>query len=117
MISHIELTTSDLEKAKAFYSALFDWALEDHPMPEGGTYSMARLGEGSGAGMMQSPPGVPTAWTPYISVDDVKASTEKAKSLGAGIVRDVTPVPGYGAFSIVADPAGAVFGLWESEPD
>ena len=30
---HVELNTSDPEKAKAFYSKLFDWQLEDVPNP------------------------------------------------------------------------------------
>jgi len=28
---HVELQTNDLAKAKAFYSRLFDWKLEDVP--------------------------------------------------------------------------------------
>jgi predicted enzyme related to lactoylglutathione lyase len=28
---HVELMTSDMAKAKAFYSGLFDWKLEDIP--------------------------------------------------------------------------------------
>jgi uncharacterized protein len=28
---HVELATSDLEKAKAFYQGLFDWQLEEVP--------------------------------------------------------------------------------------
>ena len=111
-VAHVELTTNDLNKAKEFYAKLFDWNLEDYPMGDGGTYTMIRPGEGTGGGMMKSPPGAPTAWTPYIAVDDAAEATKKAKSLGATILRDVTEVPGYGAFSIVADPTGAVFGLW-----
>ncbi len=111
---HIELTTSDLGKAKAFYGELFDWKMEDYPMPDGGTYTMFHPGDGAGGGMMQQPPGAPVAWTAYVIVPNVKESTDKAKSLGATVIRDVTPVPGYGSFSIIADPTGAVIGMWES---
>src|SRR5579862_2396334 len=80
---HIELNTSDLSKAKQFYSALFAWKLEDTPMQEG-TYTMIRVGDGVGGGMMTHPmPGAPSLWIPYILVDDVAASTKKAKALGA----------------------------------
>lgn len=118
-VAHIELTTADPAKAKAFYAGVFDWTLSDVPMPEGGMYTMVRDAAGGAGvgGIMQSPPGVPTAWTAYITVDDASATTEKAKSLGATIMKDVTPVPGYGKFSVIADPTGAVFGIWENEPD
>lgn len=42
------------------------------------------------------------------------ASTKKAQSLGATILKDVTEVPGMGWFSIVQDPTGATLGLWKS---
>jgi len=36
-----------------------------------------------------------------VLVSDVKASTAKAKSLGAKIMKDVTEVPSMGWFSII----------------
>jgi uncharacterized protein len=111
---HVELTTPDTGKAKAFYSALFDWKLEDMEMGPGFTYTMIGVGEGTGGGIMATPaPGVPTAWLPYVLVDDVTAATAKAKSLGATICKDITEVPGAGSLSIIADPTGAAIGLWQ----
>ena len=55
---HVELNTTDLPKAKDFYKKLFDWKLED--MPDG-SYTMIRVGEGTGGGMMKNPvPGAPS---------------------------------------------------------
>jgi len=72
------------------------------------------VGEGTGGGMMKNPiPNAPSAWMAYVAVADVKASTAKAKSLGAAVMRDVTEVPGAGSFSIITDPTGAVLGLWQ----
>ena len=48
-------------------------------------------------------------------VDDVAAATQKAQQLGGTVIKDVTPVPGYGSFSIISDPTGAVLGLWKSD--
>ena len=112
---HIELQTGDVAKAKEFYSKLFDWRLEDLPMPDGkGTYTMIKVGEGTGGGMVTSPaPGVPPHWLAYIGVDDVAASTEKAKSLGATVVQDVMEVGSHGWMSIIVDPTGATFALWK----
>ena len=110
---HVELNTTDVKKAKDFYSKLFDWKLEDMPSP-GGDYTMIRVGEGTGGGMMKNPiPGAPSFWLAYVLVDDIQASTKKAKSLGANVMKDVTEIPGYGAFSVLADPTGAHFALWK----
>jgi len=111
---HVELNTTDVAKAKAFYGKLFGWKLEDMPMGEGFVYTMINVGEGTGGGMMKHPmPGAPSTWLAYVLVDDVGAATQKAKSLGATVAKDVTEVPGAGWFSIITDPTGATLGLWK----
>jgi uncharacterized protein len=110
---HVELSTTDVAKAKAFYGKLFSWEMEDVPMGDF-TYTMIRVGEGTGGGLMQHPmPGAPSAWMAYVQVDDLAGATKKAKSLGATVVQDVTEVMGAGHFSVITDPTGAVLGLWE----
>ena len=49
-------------------------------------------------------------------VDDIEASTKKAKSLGATVMKDVTEVMGMGWLSIIVDPTGAALGLWKPKP-
>ncbi len=86
---HVELHTSDLSGARTFYSTLFGWELQDLPMPEGGTYTMISVGDGTGGGMMASPaPGVPPYWLAYIGVDDIEASTRRAGELASAMIRD-----------------------------
>jgi uncharacterized protein len=112
---HLELSSTDLGKSKKFYGELFDWKLEDMPMAEG-SYTMVNVGEGTGGGMMQHPmPGAPSMWLAYVLVDDVAASTQRAKKLGASIVKDVTEVKDMGWFSIITDPTGAMLGLWKTK--
>jgi uncharacterized protein len=111
---HVELGTTDVEKAKSFYRSLFDWQLQDVDMGGGMTYTMIGVGEGTGGGMMkQMVPGAPSSWLAYALVDDVSAATAKAKSLGATVMHDVTEITGYGSFSIITDPTGACLGLWQ----
>jgi hypothetical protein len=111
---HVELSTTDLGKAKEFYGKLFDWKLEDTPMGGGHTYTLIDVGQGTGGGMMKHPmPGAPSMWLAYVAVDDVGAATQKARSLGATIAKDVTEVPGVGWFSIIVDPTGATLALWK----
>jgi predicted enzyme related to lactoylglutathione lyase len=112
---HVELSTTDLDKAKTFYGKLFDWKLEDVPMP-GGSYTLIGVGQGTGGGMMkQSIPGAPSSWLAYVEVDDIAAATQKAKSLGATVMTDVTEVKDMGWLSLITDPTGAALGLWKSK--
>ena len=108
---HIELQTQDVAKSKKFYASMFDWKWEEIP---GMDYTIINVGEGTGGGMMKKPvPGIPDNWLPYVLVDDVAASTKKARTLGATIARDVTEIPGFGWFSVILDPTGAAFALWQ----
>lgn len=112
---HVELSTTDLDKAKAFYTKLFDWDLKDMPMPNG-NYTMIGVGQGTGGGMMHnSMPGLPSVWVPYVDVLDIHASTAQAKSLGANVMLDSMEVPGMGWCSMLIDPTGAPIGLWQNK--
>jgi uncharacterized protein len=112
---HVELATTDVAKAKTFYSKLFDWKLEDMPMPDG-TYTIIKVGEGTGGGMMKHPmPGAPSMWMAYVLVDNIEAATKKAKELGANVMKDSVSVPDMGWFSIIVDPTGAHLGLWQTK--
>jgi predicted enzyme related to lactoylglutathione lyase len=112
---HVELNTSDPEKAKAFYSKLFQWQLEEIPNSAvpGGTYTIVKVGTGTGGGIMKQVPGGPSGWLAYVAVEDIHAATQKAESLGAEVMKEVTEVPGMGWLSFIQDPTGAVLGLWK----
>ena len=111
---HIELNTTDIAAAKQFYADLFDWTLTDVEMGGGMVYTMIGVGEGTGGGMWQSPvPGAPSFWLSYAQVDDIHAATEKARLLGAQVMREPMEVMGSGWLSIIVDPTGAHLGLWQ----
>ena len=112
---HLELATNDLDKARDFYTGLFDWQLEEIP---GMDYTLIKVGEGTGGGMMTTrEPGASSYWLAYVLVDDATAATEKARKLGGTICKGVTEVPGIGWFSVITDPTGATFALWQPNPD
>ena len=113
---HIEFNTTDPKKAKSFYGSLFDWTLEDTDMGGGMIYTMIKVGDGTGGGLMKHPmPGAPSIWIPYVLVSDVASSTAKAKSAGGTVIKDVSEVPNMGSFAIIQDPTGGVIGLWEAK--
>ena len=112
---HVELNTADPEKAKEFYSQLFQWQLQDVPnsaAPDG-SYTMIQVGEGTGGGIMAQIPGGPSGWLAYVQVDDIHGATRKAKSLGGTVMKEPFEVMGMGWISFIQDPTGAVLGLWK----
>jgi uncharacterized protein len=113
-ICWVELNTRDVAAAKQFYPAVFGWKEETHEgeMP----YTEFHLGEPAVAGMMAMPPQVPAEvpshWLAYFGVDDVDASTDIARQLGAGVLAGPMDIPGGGRFSVLRDPQGATFGIY-----
>ena len=79
-----------------------------------GTYTTIGVGEGTGGGIMKNPMPGASVWVPYILVDDLAASTAKARELGGTILQENVSVANMGTFSLVNDPTGATFGLWET---
>jgi predicted enzyme related to lactoylglutathione lyase len=113
---HVELNTTDVDRAKDFYNQLFDWELKDMQMGPSGTYTTITVGEGTGGGLLKNPmPGVPSFWLAYVLVEDIGAATKKAAALGAKIVKDSIEVPDMGWLSIIEDPTGAALGLWQAK--
>lgn len=111
----LELNSDDPKKSKEFYKSLFDWTIEDMPMQDGSNYTLIKTGKEPGGGIFKNPvpDKAPSHWLLYIAAEDVEAATEKAKKYGANIIKEVTEVPTVGKFSIIQDPTGAVFGLWQ----
>jgi uncharacterized protein len=110
---HIELVSTDVDKAKSFYGKLFNWKLEDVDMGDM-IYTLVKVGDGTGGGLMQNPmPDGHSMWIAYVKVGNVKKATSKAKALGAKVRKGVTEVKGAGSLSIITDPTGAMLGLWE----
>jgi len=114
---HVELQTQGLGQAKEFYGSLFDWKLENYPMQDSAEpYIGVSVGEGTGGGMTaQLAPQAPSAWMPYVEVNNVDEFTDKALKLGAKLIREKTEVPEMGWFSIICDPSGATLGLWQNK--
>jgi predicted enzyme related to lactoylglutathione lyase len=108
--THIELSTDDLSAAKKFYKRVFDWKVTDMP---GMPYTLIDVGKGTGGGMQaKQSPQQPTAWLPYVEVDDVKKSLAKALKAGATVMLDYMEIGDMGAIGVFIDPTGAALGVW-----
>jgi predicted enzyme related to lactoylglutathione lyase len=108
-----ELWTRNRDQAKAFYTAVFGYGVDDQTMPG---YTVWQLGGTGVAGGMDVPPDVPTQvpahWAVYFSVDDVDAAAARVAELGGSVVAPPFDVPGVGRIAIVHGPAQESFGLF-----
>lgn len=111
----LDLSVPDVRRAAGFYTAVFGWTY-DVSGPEFGNYHLA-LVDGAGAAGLGEPvggEGPPAAWTLYFAADDADAMAARAEALGGVVLTPAFEVPGQGRMAIVADPGGAVFGLWQA---
>jgi predicted enzyme related to lactoylglutathione lyase len=111
--SWVDVSVPDVPKAAAFYSSLFGWELQGGG-PESGGYGMLTLGgkNVAGIGPIQME-GQPSAWTTYVSIDNVDAAVERIKAAGGNVFVPPMDVMDAGRMAVAADPTGAVFGLWQ----
>jgi|SRR5579862_7141581 len=110
-----ELTTTDQDAAKAFYSDVVGWSTRDASMP-GAAYTLFVAGDDAVAGVTGLPAearkmGALPRWMGYVGVDDVDAATDRLQRLGGAVYVPPTDVPGVSRFSVVADPQAATLGL------
>jgi uncharacterized protein len=111
----IDLGTSDIPKAIAFYSSLFGWDVEQGG-PEMGGYSMARI-DGrnvAGIGPNMSNPDAPSAWSTYFATTDADATAAKVTEAGGNVVMGPMDVMDVGRMAVALDVTGAAFGLWQA---
>lgn len=99
----------DVRKAKDFYGQLFDWKLEDMPMPEMAC-SMSKVGEGAGGGLMSAECAVHRG----VLCRGRRSCRGYRKGEGAGGDRgeENVAVAGQGGFQHRHRSTGAFFGLW-----
>lgn len=106
-----ELSTSDIGRARAFYSEVFGWGWGG-----GDEYAEAQVGGRAIAGMMPRPPSlpaeVPDHWLVYFGSEDVDADIKKAADLGATTLAGPTDIPGTGRSAVFMDPQGAAFAIF-----
>jgi hypothetical protein len=112
--AHLELTTDDLKAAQTFYTKVFGWKLNEMP---GMNYTMIDVGgSGVGGGMQSKPmPEAPTGWMPYVQVESVKASVDRAIKAGATATLPYQEIGDMGAIGIFSDPTGCSIGVWEAK--
>lgn len=112
----IDLTTSDARKSAYFYAKVMGWEVSE---VEGGNgYRMARIQGLPLAGFIPQPADAPfpDTWITYFLAADIAGDCERAVNLGGRVLSEPRQVE-MGMMALLADPAGAMFGLIQPTVD
>lgn len=112
--SWVDLTTIDLDAAKAFYGGVFDWEFDTGP-EEYGYYTSCKKDGRMVAAIMPRQPGTdsPQRWNTYLATDDIDATVQAATGSGATVTFGPMEVPEQGKVAYLIDPTGADIALWQ----
>jgi predicted enzyme related to lactoylglutathione lyase len=114
-----EVVTRDADAARSFYADLLGWEFEAIPQAPFPMWSIRLGGRGNGSLRQmgdETPAEIPPHVLTYFAIDDLPAAVEAAQAGGGRLVVGPQEVPA-GAFVILADPQGAMFGLSSGEFD
>jgi predicted enzyme related to lactoylglutathione lyase len=112
----IDTWQPDAEAALRFYTALFGWQAEDTMPPDTpGRHFMCRLRGRDVAAIASRPESAPPvpAWNTYVWVESAQDTAARASEAGGSVVMDPFDALDGGRIAVVADPAGAVFCIWQ----
>jgi hypothetical protein len=107
-----ELSTTDLDAAKGFYTAVAGWTYE--AMEGSNTYLLCQVSGRTVCGMMpmttDTPTTTPSHWMVYFGVTDTDTSARRAAELGGGVLVDPFDTP-VGRTAVLRDATGATFSI------
>ncbi len=110
----VDYVAADLGASRDFYGRLFDWTYTEGGPEYGGYLTAASQGR-QVAGIGSAQQGAPSGyWTTYLASDDADADTDRARRAGAHVLVEPFDVGAMGRMSVLVDPTGAGFGLWQS---
>ena len=115
-ISHFNIPVDNIERAKKFYTEVFDWKITKDPGPM--EYYMIETknqdGEvGLGGGMSKKDYPTQTI-TPFIDVPSIDDCIKKIEDLGGKMISPKMAVPKTGYVAVCIDTENNAIGLWET---
>jgi predicted enzyme related to lactoylglutathione lyase len=115
-----DLATTDVDAAMEFHGELFGWTfhkrLDDDPLRYMRIHN-AGTENGSIHQQGEDERGSPPHWETYFATSDLDATNSRAGELGGEVVVPPLEVPAGGRVSVVLDPQGAAFGLFDGPLD
>ena len=111
----VDLATADVDGGVAFYTAVLGWTDDEVPTDMGPPYHFMRVGGHAVAGLGPQPPEMsqaPALWTTYLA-GDADEIAGRVAGAGGEVMGQVMPIMDLGRILLLADPTGAVTGVWE----
>lgn len=100
-VVHLDRCFDGPDKLGKFYADLFDWTFERIPGVEYSGILKRTVGNDG------------HAWLNFISFESLEETLDRAQESGATVVKEKSKVPGMGWFSILIDPEGNPFAVWQ----
>ena len=113
--SWADLLCKNGQAAKDFYTNLFGWTFDDHPAGPGMVYTMFSHDGVPVCASAEPGPGqedLPPHWSVYVTVDDLEAAVNRARSAGGTVLFEPFDVMDVGRMAIIQDKEGAFLRLW-----
>jgi predicted enzyme related to lactoylglutathione lyase len=120
---HFEIHAEDLDRASAFYTAVFGWTFT---VFQPGFYSLITTGPdgepGINGGLVKRQGPAPADGAPVfgyvctIATTDLDAALKAAADNGAAEALPKHPIPGVGWLAYMKDTEGNIFGMMQADP-
>ncbi len=113
-IIFFEVPTNDIDRARGFYSDIFDWRINRIPERD---YCEINTNDGIGVtcGGMLKRANPEQRIINYIAVSSVDEYSSKVLELGGKVIIPKRAVPEVGYFAVCQDIEGNAFILWEKD--
>ena len=110
----VDLATTDVAEAQAFYAAVLGWSFPPLDADYGG-YLIAEVGGAAAAGIgpLQGDEQRPS-WTVYLASDDAAGTEAAVTGHGGQVLVPTGDIGPLGRMLIASDPSGGVFGVWQA---
>jgi len=113
----MDLYTTDRRGAAGFYRGLAGYEIDERQFSELTRLVLASQGYAR-AGIAPLPEQVDRpGWLPYVLVDDVRATAERAREAGGELIVAPSDTLLDGRLAVFADPSGGVIGILEAPGD
>lgn len=126
-VLHFEIQADDVERAKTFYAAVFQWSFEDWSHFTGSTYWGIVTGAddqpGINGGLLQRPAAAPgpeqgtNAYVCTIGVADYDETERRILDAGGKVALPKAALPGMAWQGYYLDTEGNTFGIHQPDPE
>lgn len=108
-VGHFEIPAENVDSLRNFYSSLFGWNFEKGEKQ--GYYMIKNAGISGALTQKENPQQVSTQ---FVSVESIQDYINKAKQLGARVVKDKQEIS-EGYYAVLEDPQKNTVGIWQNK--